>query len=184
MKSSTAMNSRRTLCSTSRGQRFSWVKSVSQRRSRKDVLSISCYYLNPSLMGGERKLLKKQRDCKPGSVLRVLPKRSDAVPAIYLRRRSHVVSIVLPSGSDGPPSLALAASEDRSRRVAGLRELSTSGVHSPRVATRLVGSYPTFSPLPFGGFFLLHVQAIADFYPLGSGAPCVARTFLSRVPYL
>ena len=30
-----------------------------------------------------------------------------------------------------------------------------------------------------GGCFLLHVQALADFYPLGSGVPCVARTFLS-----
>ena len=30
-----------------------------------------------------------------------------------------------------------------------------------------------------GGYFLLHVQALADFYLLGSGVPCVARTFLS-----
>ena len=62
---------------------------------------------------------------------------------------------------------------------------------------RLVGSCPTFSPLPpmpnkkdvhyetksifkiGGGYFLLHVQALADFYLLGSGVPCVARTFLS-----
>lgn len=30
----------------------------------------------------------------------------------------------------------------------GLRELSASEAHSPHVAARLVGSYPTFSPLP------------------------------------
>ena len=47
---------------------------------------------------------------------------------------------------------------------------------------RLVSSYLTFSPLPCGGCFLLHVQALADFYLLGSGVPCVARTFLSPPP--
>ncbi len=71
-----------------------------------------------------------------------------------------------------------------SRRFAGLRELSTSGVHSTHVAMRLVSSYLAFSPLPpgGGGCFLLHVQALANFYPLGSGVPCVARTFLSPPP--
>ena len=34
------------------------------------------------------------------------------------------------------------------RNSAGIRELSTSGVHSTHVAIRLVGSCPTFSPLP------------------------------------
>ncbi|MDE6634806.1 MAG: hypothetical protein K2J96_06100, partial [Bacteroidaceae bacterium] len=38
--------------------------------------------------------------------------------------------------------------------------------------------YPTFSPLPFGGSFLLHRQVLADFFPLGSGLLSVARTFL------
>jgi len=32
---------------------------------------------------------------------------------------------------------------------AGLHELATSNVHSICVTTDLVGSYPTFSPLPF-----------------------------------
>ena len=31
-----------------------------------------------------------------------------------------------------------------------------------------------------GGYFLLHVPALANSYPLGSGVPCVARTFLSH----
>lgn len=70
------------------------------------------------------------------------------VPVIDLGRGSRHASIVLPSGSDGLPSLALTATGGRSRRIAGLRELSTSGVHSTYVAIRLVGSCPTFSPLP------------------------------------
>jgi len=44
---------------------------------------------------------------------------------------------VLPSGSGEQPS------------DAGLHELATSKAHSTCVATGLVGSYPTFSPLPF-----------------------------------
>ena len=71
-----------------------------------------------------------------------------AALAIDLLRDSRHASIVLPSGSDGPPSLTLTAMGGRSRCVAGLRELSASGVHSTHVAMRLVGSYPTFSPLP------------------------------------
>ncbi len=120
-----------------------------------------------------------------GTVSRVLcpPWSLAAVPwqalAIYLRRRSRAASIVLPSGSDGQPSLILTRTDACSRCFAGIRELSTSGVHSTFVAKRLVGSYPTFSPLPCGGSFLLHLQTLADFYLLGSGVPCVARTFLS-----
>jgi len=46
-----------------------------------------------------------------------------------------------------------------------------------------VVSYTTFSPLPEGGFFLLHfpLPAIAGLTPLGSILFCGARTFLSRV---
>lgn len=70
---------------------------------------------------------------------------------------------------------------------AGLHELSTSGMHSTSVATGLVGSCPAFSPLPRlslvwgrrGGSFLLHGQTLANLFPLGSGMPCAARTFLS-----
>lgn len=78
----------------------------------------------------------------------------------------------------------------------GIRELAASGRHSTDVTTGLVSSYLTFSPLPsasspvllmdcrqatVGGSFLLPLQALADFYPLGSGVPCVARTFLLRL---
>ena len=31
---------------------------------------------------------------------------------------------------------------------AGLHDLTTPKMHSPHIAIRLVGSYPTFSPLP------------------------------------
>ena len=51
-----------------------------------------------------------------GTISRVLccedygTNKKNAALAIYLRRRSRAVSIVLPSGSDGQPSLALATS--------------------------------------------------------------------------
>ncbi len=72
----------------------------------------------------------------------------------------------------------------RSHR-AGIRGLSASGVHSPHVTIRLVGSYLTFSPLPpavktDGGCFLLHLPTLTNPFPLGSGVPCAARTFLLR----
>lgn len=89
----------------------------------------------------------------------------------------------------------------------GLHELSTSDVHSPkrrRSAGRLLphlltltGRLACFSSLPknkggrrlniatsaaqnAGGYFLLHEFALADNFPLRSGLPCVARTFLSH----
>ena len=50
------------------------------------------------------------------------------------------------------------------------------------VTIRLVGSYPTFSPLPLpersGGYFLLRYSTLADSFLLGSRMLCVARTFL------
>lgn len=57
---------------------------------------------------------------------------------IYLEPVLPQASIVLPSSSDGPPSLLFA----------GIHELSTPGMHSIDVTTNLVGSYPAFSPLP------------------------------------
>ena len=52
------------------------------------------------------------------------------------------------------------------------------------VTIRLVGSYPTFSPLPLpersGGYFLLRYSTLADSFLLGSRMLCVARTFLLR----
>ena len=52
------------------------------------------------------------------------------------------------------------------------------------VTIRLVGSYPTFSPLPLpersGGYFLLRYSTLADSFLLGSRMLYVARTFLIR----
>ena len=63
---------------------------------------------------------------------------------------------------------------------ASLHDLSTSKKHSTCVTTSLVGSYPTFSPLPpeEGGCFLLLYSTLTDCFPLRSGMLCVARTFL------
>ena len=66
----------------------------------------------------------------------------------------------------------------------GLHDLTTPKTHSPCVTTRLVGSYPTFSPLPMpkdtGGYFLLRYSTLADSFLLGSRMLYVARTFLIR----
>lgn len=84
----------------------------------------------------------------------------------------------LPSGSGGQPS------------DAGLHDLATSSAHSTCVTAGLVGSCPTFSPLPSdsylavlpdGGHFLLRLPAVAGSYPLNSGTPYVARTFLHPI---
>ena len=115
-------------------------------------------------------IIKQKLTCKPGSVeLAHVPSLS----AINLdlpspaRLRNLRVTRVLPSGSGEQPS------------DAGIHELATSKTHSTCVTTSLVGSYPAFSPLPYGGCFLLRLSAIAGCFPLGSGMLCVARTFLS-----
>lgn len=53
-------------------------------------------------------------------------------------------------------------------------------MHSTDVTARLVSSCLTFSPLPAGagGCFLLHDLTLTDYFPLRSGVPCIARTFL------
>ncbi len=117
-------------------------------------------------------IVKQKLTCKPGSVGSVHVPSPSAInldlpsPA---RLRNLRVTRVLPSGSGEQPS------------DAGIHELATSKAHSTCVTTGLVGSYPTFSPLPCGGCFLLRLSAVADCFPLGSGMLCVARTFLSPV---
>ena len=68
------------------------------------------------------------------------------LPFIYDTTLAVPLSFYPPARAGRP--LSPLRPDDRSRRVAGLHELSTSGVHSTYVAIRLVGSYPTFSPLP------------------------------------
>ena len=91
------------------------------------------------------------------------------VSVIYLHSLSPVSSSGLPSDV-GRATLV----------NAGLHDLTTPKMHSPHIAIRLVGSYPTFSPLPpgGGGYFLLHYSTLTDSFLLGSRMLCVARTFL------
>ena len=118
---------------------------------------------------------EKQWACKPGSV----PAEAGAchLSTTALSRRLYRSTLQLGRAALSRPC---ALRGGRSRRIAGLHELSSSGVHSTHVAMRLVSSYLAFSPLPpcGGGRSLLHVLALADFYPLGSGVPYAARTFL------
>ena len=106
---------------------------------------------------------RKQYTYKPGSV----PLKG--VSVIYLRPLSPISSSGLPSDV-GRATLV----------NAGLHDLTTPKMHSPHIAIRLVGSYPTFSPLPpgGGGYFLLHYSTLTDSFLLGSRMLCVARTFL------
>ncbi len=113
---------------------------------------------------------KQKLTCKPGSVGSVHVPSPSAINLdlpLPARLRSLEATRVLPSGSGEQPS------------DAGIHELATSKAHSTCVTIGLVGSYPAFSPLPFGGCFLLRLSAVTDCFPLGSGMLCVARTFLS-----
>ena len=49
------------------------------------------------------------------------------------------------------------------------------------VAEAAVVSYTAFSPLPFGGYFLLHFPWGRPRRTLSGILPCEARTFLSRI---
>ncbi len=79
---------------------------------------------------------------KPGSV------RHEGALVIYPVRMSPSVSQrLLPCALSFYPPPRTSRPDN-----AGIRELSTPGVHSTYVTTRLVGSYPTFSPLPMRPF--------------------------------
>ena len=86
---------------------------------------------------------EKQWACKPGSV----PAEAGAchLSTTPLSRRLYRSTLQLGRAALSRPC---ALRGGRSRRIAGIHELSSSGVHSTHVAMRLVGSYPTFSPLP------------------------------------
>jgi hypothetical protein len=70
-------------------------------------------------------------------------------------------------------------------RDRGLLDLSARKVYPPsRLHGAVVGSYPTFSPLPGfrqGGYFLWHCLFPNRFgtRPLGGAALCAVRTFLA-----
>ena len=65
---------------------------------------------------------------------------------------------------------------------AGIRELAAPKMHSRYVTIPLVGSYPTFSPLPLRAvIFFCITQPSRTPSILGSGMPYAARTFLSHL---
>ena len=118
---------------------------------------------------------KKQSAYKPGSVPCL-----DKAPVIYLHLLSPISSSGLPSDIERATLIASV--------YMTLQLLRCTARH---VTMRLVGSYPTFSPLPSnlirirrfslrkpGGSFLLHYSTFADGFPLKSRMLCVARTFL------
>jgi len=97
------------------------------------------------------------------------------LPFIYSACRQTAPAFYPPSGlcSDGQPS------------ADGLHELAAPRRHSTTVASRLVVSYTTFSPLPAQTIplpavvFFCRIPLSPTASIFGSGASCAARTFLS-----
>jgi len=84
-----------------------------------------------------------------------------------------------------PPSRnSLAGASGGQPSVDGIHELAAPSRYSTTVASRLVVSYTTFSPLPRNGaviFFYRHLLSPTA-STFRSGASCAARTFLSCTP--
>lgn len=106
---------------------------------------------------------KKQLTYKPGSV--------NNINYCACHLSWHYVTIMLQR-----PTLR----HGRVTLNAGLLGLTTPQVHSSCITTGLVSSYLTFSPLPFGGYFLLHFLTLTDNFLLRRGTLCVAQTFLYK----
>jgi len=86
----------------------------------------------------------------------------------------------LPYGSSILPSIVALRHSGGQPSADGIRELAASRRNSTTVTRRLVGSYPTFSPLPLRAvvfFFRLQPSPAAGTFT--SGASYAARTFLS-----
>ena len=119
---------------------------------------------------------KKQSADEPGFVLCCAKCSS----FIWMCCRRHILSFY-------PPTFLRRESNEPPSNV-GLHELSASEVHGlPRHHGNRWALTPTFSPLPAcgakpcaGGYFLLHEFAFTDDFPLRSGMPCAARTFLTH----
>ena len=105
---------------------------------------------------------------KPGSVS---PPQRGMMSVIYLVLPSPISSSGLPPGIGRAtlPNAPVYMTLQPIRRTA------------PPVTKRSVSSYLAFSPLPdeSGGHSLLRCSTLADAFPLGSMALCVARTFLT-----
>ena len=131
--------------------------SISNRRYFKGVTS-SLVILQISVVRKSITLFilsqkKKRKHCpyKPGSV----PRLSRRLPFIYSAGYPAAPAFY-------PPSCRMALGGQPSDD--GIRELAASRRNSSTVIRRLVGSYPTFSPLPLNrsGYFLLPAPAVAD----------------------
>ncbi len=115
---------------------------------------------------------KQQQSCKPGSV----SVHHGSLSFIWTCRHRQVLT-AYPPGSGGQPS------------IPGIFGLSTHKVYPRRMSPHsVVSPYLTFSPLPRlrrDGYFLWHSLLNCGFpqstFPLGSMAPCVARTFLRGI---
>jgi hypothetical protein len=128
--------------------------------------------------------------CKPGSV-----PDSPVVVLQELKGSYHLscpdfaVGVIQPTHPDRPEGHRSSESSRQACRDRDLFGLSTRKVyHAPDVATRAVGSYSTFSPLPhathrigkfvFCGTFCPLKHYTTGAFPLGSTMLYVARTFL------
>jgi len=105
-----------------------------------------------------------QPTCKPGSVFRRI-----GTSAIYLDLSSPT------SSCSPPPGIGRAALK------AGVHDLTTHQAYSPvcrHTDGELLPRLFTLTAPKRGGRSLLRCFALANNFPLGSMAPCVARTFL------
>ena len=129
---------------------------------------------------GEAIKFRKKRAGR--TVSRVLSPRKDGAAAIYPRATSPPRSIVLPSGvprkarAGSPPTPVYMNFQPPMRTARASphgRWALTPPSHPCRRPSRRSGK-------DRGGCFLLRLFALADNFPLRSGAPCAARTFLLR----
>lgn len=149
-----------------------------------------------------REKSNEQPVCKPGSV-HVSPCGEPMGQSfIYAPRHRDALSSYPPMERVCKclcASRSSSRARDGSPRAIGILGLSTSEVHAPcRHRHGRWSLTRAFSPLPShpvggysiyiiyirgtdvaeGGCFLLYCLALADYFPLRSGLPCVARTFL------
>ena len=119
----------------------------------------------------ELRLFKLKKNSKP--VSRILSPRKG--PVIDLRLQSPAAFSNLPfaASTKGTGASSSVHYVPRYTWFCNLR-----GVRHPMLPPNPVGSYPTFSPLPEGGYFLLHLHDLTAIFPLRSAVLFVVRTFL------
>ena len=119
---------------------------------------------------------KKSEKIKSRPVSRVLyPK---GISIIYLGLMSPPTSCDLPLTTAFAPARA-ALYPEGNRDIHGLTTHQTHGCRRYRKHRWALA--PPFHPYPNrspGGYFLFRYYTLADIFPLGRMAPCVARTFL------